>query len=285
MRFYRYDFTDVSVFRPDTTYTVQKLEQDLDVVLFDRGGHRARLTPAGEKLLKDGRHLLRAAEALEAAVQRVATGWEAELKIVVGDLIPLPPLYPIIAEFYKEERGTQLRIGHEVLGGVWDALVSGRADLVIGASGDGPAGGGYATRSIGQVGFVFVVVPHHPLAQAPEPLHEEAILCHRAVAAADSSRHLPPRTSALLTGQDVLTVPDLQAKCEAHRLGLGVGYVPRYMVQKDIDEKRLLVKQVETAIPNPQIVIAWRTADVGKALKWFLDRLDDPELFKSFVGR
>jgi len=28
------------------TYTVQKLEQDLDVQLFDRSGHRARLTRA-----------------------------------------------------------------------------------------------------------------------------------------------------------------------------------------------------------------------------------------------
>ena len=34
------------------TYTIQKLEQGLDVVLFDRSGHRAHLTPAGRKLLE-----------------------------------------------------------------------------------------------------------------------------------------------------------------------------------------------------------------------------------------
>ena len=43
------------------TYTVQKLEEDLDVLLFDRRGHRAKLTPAGRELLNEGRHLLRAA--------------------------------------------------------------------------------------------------------------------------------------------------------------------------------------------------------------------------------
>ncbi|MDE1714824.1 LysR family transcriptional regulator (plasmid) [Chromobacterium amazonense] len=43
------------------TYTVQKLEQGLGVAIYDRSGHRARLTPAGERLLKDGRHLLDAA--------------------------------------------------------------------------------------------------------------------------------------------------------------------------------------------------------------------------------
>ena len=42
------------------TYTVQKLEEDLDVLLFDRRGHRAKLTAAGRELLDEGRHLLRA---------------------------------------------------------------------------------------------------------------------------------------------------------------------------------------------------------------------------------
>ena len=205
------------------TYTMNKLEQDLKVDLFDRSGHRAKLTPAGEKLLQDGRHLLRAAQELELSVKRVATGWEAELTLAVDDLISLSSIYPLIADFYAENAGTQLRIITEVFGGSWDALMTGRADLAIGASGEGPPGGGYATRVLGDLEFVFVVPPGHPLAAATLPLTSEDILQHRAVASADSSRNLPPRTSYLLSGQDVLTVPDMRAKLEAHRLGLGVG--------------------------------------------------------------
>jgi DNA-binding transcriptional LysR family regulator len=40
------------------TYTVQKLEEDLDALLFDRRGHRAKLTAAGRELLTEGRHIL-----------------------------------------------------------------------------------------------------------------------------------------------------------------------------------------------------------------------------------
>ena len=36
------------------TYTVRKLEGDLDVLLFDRRGPRAQLTPAGRELLDEG---------------------------------------------------------------------------------------------------------------------------------------------------------------------------------------------------------------------------------------
>ncbi len=65
------------------TYTVQKLEQDLDVKRFDRSGARATLTAAGRSLLEEGRHLLHAARKLECLVKRVATGWEAELSIAM----------------------------------------------------------------------------------------------------------------------------------------------------------------------------------------------------------
>ena len=37
------------------TYAVQQLEAELDVLLFDRSGHRARFTPAGRVLLEEGR--------------------------------------------------------------------------------------------------------------------------------------------------------------------------------------------------------------------------------------
>src|SRR5690606_9375533 len=116
------------------TYTVQKLEEELDVQLFDRRGHRARLTAAGRELLHEGRHLLRAAGALESRVKRVATGWEAELRIAYDTVIPVRGVLRLVGEFYGAECPTRVRLLLEVLGGCWDALAGDRADLAIGAS-------------------------------------------------------------------------------------------------------------------------------------------------------
>ena len=55
------------------TYAVQQLEADLDVLVFDRSGHRARLTPAGQILLDEGRLLLKAAAQTEQRVRQVGT--------------------------------------------------------------------------------------------------------------------------------------------------------------------------------------------------------------------
>ena len=79
------------------TYSVRKLEEDLDVLLFDRSGHRARLTAAGQELLTEGRHLLRAAHELEQRVKRTATGWEVELRIVLDSVIRFDQMIPLIA--------------------------------------------------------------------------------------------------------------------------------------------------------------------------------------------
>ncbi|MEJ2059419.1 MAG: LysR family transcriptional regulator [Gammaproteobacteria bacterium] len=265
------------------TYTVQKLEQDLGVELFDRSGHRARLTPAGQLLLKEGRHLLRTADDLEGLVKRTATGWETELNIAVDDLIPLERFYPLFEAFYAEGNRTRLRVGTEVLGGSWDALTTRRAELVIGATGDPPPFGGYASRVIGSMRFVFVVPPGHPLADAPEPLTEDQIRPHRVVAAADSSRDLPPRTVGLAGLQDVFTVSGMRAKCEAHRHGLGVGHVPEHYVRDDLAEGRLITKRLEGGLPCPQLYVAWRTDRMGKALGWFLERLESPDWFEGLL--
>lgn len=259
------------------TYQVQKLEQDLDALLFDRRGHRAVLTPAGRELLEQGRQLLRAAAELELRVRRLATGWEPELRIVADAILPAGALLPLIGRFYEEHSGTRVRLTREVLGGSWEALIDDRADLIIGASGEGPSGGGYSCKPFGEVRFVFAIAPNHALAAAPEPLSRETLLGQRAVAVGDSSRHLPPRSSGLLSGQDVLTVPDMENKLAAQLAGLGCGFLPAQMAAPHLAAGRLIAKEVEEEKPENRLHYAWRTRERGKALAWFLKRLEEPE--------
>ncbi|MBK6982787.1 MAG: LysR family transcriptional regulator [Betaproteobacteria bacterium] len=266
------------------TYSVQQMEEALDVLLFDRTGHRAKLTEAGRELLKEGRHLLRAAADLECRVRQVAKGWESELRIAVSAIIGADKLLGLVSEFYEAGSGTRLRFLHEVLGGTWDALASGRADLAIGASGDAPAGGAYAAMPIGRLEMVLVAAPFHPLAKAPPPVTEAMLLRHRAVSVAASSRLLPPRTVGLISGQDVLTVATLEAKVAAHGAGLGVGWLPRWIAEREAWAGRLAILEAEAGRPSGEIVAAWRPATAGKALKWFVKRLEDPLVAASLLS-
>lgn len=269
------------------TYAVSKLEQDLGVQIFDRSGHRARLTETGESVLREGRDLLRLAMRLESHAKFLSEGWEPELRIAIGDLVLPNRVHKLVAEFLAEHGDrTRLRLSREMYGGCWDALAGDRADLVIGAPFGIPAGGGYATHPLGEVRFVFVVSPQHPLAKEGAPLAPETIQHYRAVSVADSSRNLPPRTSGLLSGQEVLSVADMLEKRRLQMLGLGVGYLPDYLVAADIAAGRLVAKEVEEARETGPLFLAWRSNSTGKALDWFSKRLADAtvqgEIFAEF---
>ena len=258
------------------TYSVRQLEEALGVELFDRRGHRAVLTEAGRELLREGRKLLEAAADLECRVQQVARGWESELRIAVDTLISPHKLFGIVGEFYGENSGTRLRIATEVLGGTWDALASNRADLVVGASGDAPSGRNYATQPLGRVRMVLVAAPFHPLASEPQPVTEARVQRHRAVSVADTSRLLPPRTVGMLSGRDVFTVPTLEDKCAAPGAGLGVGFLPSWIADREAAAGRLKILRTEPERPPADLVVAWRPGDEGNALRWFVRRLADP---------
>jgi DNA-binding transcriptional LysR family regulator len=260
------------------TYSIQQLEQDLDVLLFDRRGHRAQLTPAGHELLGEGRRLLRAAADLECRIQQVATGWETELHIAVDTVIGSERLFPLLDVFYRERTTTRIKVSTEVLGGCWDALADERADLVIGASGDAPSGLAAATLPLGRLPFAFVAAPGHPIHAEPMPLSQASIGKYRAVSVADSSRHLPPRTTGLLGGQDVLTLPTMAAKLAAHVAGLGVGFLPLPLAEREAEAGRLVILPVEIPKPAGDAVIAWRPNRTGKALRWFIRQLESGQV-------
>lgn len=267
------------------TYTVQKLESDLGVTLFDRSGKRPRLTPAGEALLARGRELLRQAENVENAVKRAAHGWETQLTLAVDEIVPIERLFPVIAAFDAQVCGTRLRITHEIFGGAWDALIDRRADLAIGAPGEPPPGHSLHACRLGQARFVFACAPFHPLAQVPEPIPSEQLAHYRVVAAADSSRKLAPRSGGILPGQDVLVVPTLAAKLAAQIAGLGIGWLPAHLAQPCLDDGRLVARQVQSPREPASLHLAWRAGDEGRALDWFRTQLQgDPELRTLFPG-
>jgi DNA-binding transcriptional LysR family regulator len=170
------------------------------------------------------------------------------------------------------------------LGGCWDALLGGRTDMVIAAPGDAPQEGLLAVEPIGRFEFVFVVSPEHALATAPEPLSAQQVLQHRAISAADTSRTLPPRTSGLLDGQDVLTVPTIRAKVAAQIAGLGAGYLPLLWAAPHIAAGRLVKKEIEGAKAVTNVYLAWHPRQAGKAHKWFLDRFRDKAVQQYVLG-
>ena len=272
------------------SYSVRQLEDALDVLLFDRSSRTAVLTPAGHELLTEGRHLLQEMDAVASRVKRVASGWEGQLSVAANALVCPHTLLDLVESFFaqRDTAGlpppTRLRLRQEVLSGTWEALLSGAADLAIGVDTDDTRATGIQLRPLGDLRFVFVVAPHHPLARAEEPIESHTLRQHRAVAIADSAMKLSPLSRNLLPGQDVLTVPTLDMKIDAQLRGLGCGFLPEPRVRALVAGGQLVTRHTA----NEQLArfsIAWRSGrQGGRALNWWLQQLDSPRTRQSLLG-
>lgn len=254
------------------TYTVKKLEDDLNVVLFDRSKQKAQLTSAGKLILEQGREILIATDKLESAVKQLDSGWERNLTISRDTIIPLAPLLESIFEFNKLEHDTNITISEESLGGGWDAMHSNRTDIAIGVSDHLPKGE-YQIKEIGRVDFLFAVSQNHPLASINRPIEASDLLLYPSLIVSDSSLLLPTRDTGLFKSKQQIRFKTMQAKIEAQTMGLGVGFLPRHLIKQQLNKGILIEKKCTVPRVNPPLFIAWHKDNDGKACEWLTNEL------------
>lgn len=264
------------------SYTLRQIETRFDALLFDRRRYRLQLTPAGALLVREATRLREDMQRLTRRVTQVAKGWEDRLWIVTDELIEFASLMPVIQDFDALASGVSLRITHEVLGGTWEALAEGRADLVIGATNEPPALAGVQWRELGALSWVYAVSPRHPLAKANGPLSAQQMQAHRAIVVADSSRRGDGRAYGHGAGQATLAVPSMAAKIQAQRAGLGVGWLPEARVASLLAQGELVAKAVAVPREPNTLYLGWRAGE-GRALAWWLEKLDEPRLRARLV--
>lgn len=267
------------------TYRVRQIEDALDVLLFDRSARQAKPTEAGAELLREGGRLLQDIDAVANRVRRVATGWEPQLTLSVDGVISPHTMLELVEAFYARSPPTRLKLRDGIMTGTREALTSGRADLAIGVSGTASDVAGLQQELLGDLLFIYVVAPHHPLAAMPEPITDAVLLRHRAVAVADSAQR-GGMTMGLLGGQDVLTVDTMQAKIQVQLRGLGGGFLPEPMVRPYLEAGRLVAKRVARPERQVRLHYAWGgpgfTAP-GRALQWWLQQLQSPTTRKALL--
>lgn len=274
------------------SYRIRQIEDALDVLLFDRSARQARPTEAGLALLRESGWLLGEIDAMAQRVKRVATGWEPMLTIAVDSVIARDPLLDLADAFFALAPPTRLKLRDETLLGTIEAVTRGEADLAVGAVLDAASlafsGTGIRSRPLGELSFVFAVAPHHPLARAKGPLSDAMLRQHRAVAAADSTRGGGGMTVNLAGGQDVLTVPTMQAKLAAQLHGLGGGFLPEPMARPYIEAGHLVACPTERAPPRAAMHCVWReriAGQPGHGLTWWLAQFEHEGTRRALLER
>lgn len=223
---------------PAVFAAVAKLERQLDLRLLDRSGYRVAPTAAGRSFLRRAQALLREADGLQRHATQLAMGEESELRVVVGDLCPLPATLGLLGRFFAGRPTTRLHLHFEAVSGPRERLLDGEADLILHPI--DKTDPQLEWVDLCKVPLVPVAAPGLLPASNPRSLGPEQLREYTQCVLRDTARHSPPRDHFLIKGAPQCTVADHAMKKEIVLQGLGWGHLPRFLVERELAEGRLL---------------------------------------------
>ncbi len=256
------------------SYAVQKLEEQLDIALFQRQGRRSVLTPAGRLILAEGREILQTTARLANKAKEVATGWEPRISIAVESLQSYATFFGVLQEFLKQHSSIEIDVCESVLNGGWEALEQGRVDLIVGSPGPVPLQKGYRAIPLAPANLVPVIAASHELAGvATNPEALQALLPKvRRVITHDTSITDVTRSAGLSSDGEKFYVQNIDQKVEAIRAGVGIGHLPRQRIQSQLDNGELIPLELSEDSIHENF-LAWKISNKGKGLQVLTQQL------------
>jgi DNA-binding transcriptional LysR family regulator len=154
---------DLGISQPALTRTVQNLEGQFGVRLFDRDRTGVRLTSEGREMLDAAAVLVSHAEDLERQWERTARGQEGVVRFGMAPL----PARSLLATTLLKRLGTAARVRNEVVvrsvDALWPLLVSGEIEFFVAAAGQIPDTPPVRAETLGSFPLSYIVRAGHPL--------------------------------------------------------------------------------------------------------------------------
>ncbi|MBH9579337.1 LysR family transcriptional regulator [Inhella proteolytica] len=241
------------------SYQVKRLEEQLGLSLIDRSGYRLRLTPEGEAVLAEGRRLLQQAHQLDALAQQLASGWEARLLLVVDGILPLADSLQALKTLADEGVPTRVQLKIEFLGGVQRCFEQEGADLMIAK--DYRPHAQCRALALPELECLLCVAPQHPLLQLGRPARLADLHAHVELTVRDSGAGGEDRQ--MFGGERVFFLSGFVAKRQALLMGMGFGWMPRYLVDEQLARGELAE-------------LAYEGGSRYRFTPWLVQRLDKP---------
>ena len=252
------------VSQPTLSVSIKKLEEELDVKLFERGSSEVSLTPLGDEIIHQAQQVLEQAALIKEIAKRGKDPLAGPLRL--GLIYTIGPylLPALVKQTIASVPQMPLMLQENFTTRLLDMLRAGELDCAILA--EPFPDSGLATAPLFDEPFMVVVPTHHPLAQrdqiSAEELKRETMLllgtghCFR-----DHVLEVCPEYARFASNAEGIRKGFEGSSLETIRhmvaAGMGVTVVPQLSVPA---EPQLHVKYIPFADPVPtrRVVLVWR---------------------------
>ncbi|WP_051328742.1 LysR family transcriptional regulator [Geminicoccus roseus] len=244
---------------PSVFAAVGRLEARLRLVLLDRSGYRVLPTEAGRSFHAHVGASLAEIARLSAHARLLAGGEEPVLRVVLGDLCPLPVVLPLLSEFFAGVAATRLHLDYEAVGGPAGRLRHGTADLIFHRA---EAMAVPVERiDLAEIRLVPVAAPGFLPPHLGPDLRPDQLRPFTQCVIRDSARG-GNEDHFLVPGAHPCSVPDHAMKRELILHGMGWGHLPDFMVAGDLEAGRLVRIRGRHLPGGVEILAASRRSDL-----------------------
>jgi DNA-binding transcriptional LysR family regulator len=224
--------------QPTVSSSVKNLESQLRLGLLDRSGYRVALTDAGRSFYERTRIFLHELQSLRDHAAQLAMGEESELRVVIGDVCPLPEILGLLRRFFDSCPGTRLHLYFEAISGPCERLFDDEADLILHHI--DKADPHLEFVDLFTVKLVPVVAPNFLRFPISESIAPEQMRDYVQCVIRDTARRSPLRDYYLVEGARSWTVSDQLMKKELILQGMGWGHMPHYLIEQNLLDASLL---------------------------------------------
>lgn len=268
------------VSQPTLSVAVKKLEEELDVAIFERSKSSVTLTPLGERIIAQAQRVLEEARTIKDIASFGRDQLSSPLKI--GAIYTIGPyIFPhLVPEIHREAPAMPLYLEESYTSILRRQLREGELDAIIVALPFTEPD--VVTRPLFDENFV-VVLPlnhrwHKLKAIEPSQLAEEELLllgeghCFRDQVLAqcpDLAQKYHSKMSGMLEGSSLETLKHMVAT------GLGITVLPESAIS-NLDLNLVATKPFKSPVPYRTIALAWRASfPRGQAIDLLINAVKD----------
>lgn len=256
------------VSQPTLSVAIKKLEEELDVSLFERSRTRVRATPLGEQIIQQAQNVLEQTNVIQELANLGRDPLGSTLSI--GAIFTIGPyLFPrFVTQLQHTAPGMPLYIEENYTAVLREKLRLGQLDVIVIALPFNEPD--VVTQSIYEEPFVVLLAKGHPLAErktiTPKLLEKEKVLllgeghCFRdqVLAACPGLKSSSTKNSDPL--QSVVEGSSLETLKYMVASGLGITVLPESAARFDDDGSQLVTRPLANTQSKRTVALAWRAS-------------------------
>ncbi len=230
--------------QPAISLAIKKLEEELNVQLFDRGGYRPTLTEYGKAFYERSFRLLHGMQDLEGLSASFKKGEETEVSIAVDGISPLPKILKLFKQFGERYPHTKLNLGLDILSEAERRVLNKEAQIGITH---------FLTEKqvleIIPITYVKMIpVMSRDLYESKNVTHQSQLLDIEQIVVGDKNKG--QSSFGLLESGKKWRLNDSTFKREIILAGLGWGHLPDHDIHRELKEGGLVVLDFEDIHPR-----------------------------------